>query len=78
MKNKLATPPGTLGHEQHVVAGVVDASQQQRHALPLLVVDVLLLQPFPEARPLALQALELVELPRAVGQREAVLQFAAG
>jgi len=69
----VTTLEGTLGHEQHVVAGIVDASQQQRHALPLLVVDVLLLQPFPEPRPLALQPLKFVELPRAVGQREAVL-----
>ena len=70
---KFTTPEGTLGHEQHVVAGVVDASQQQRHALPLLVVDVRLFEPFSEARPLALQPLELVELARAVGQCEAVL-----
>ena len=63
---KFTTLQGTLGHEQHVVAGIVDASQQQRHALPLLVVDVRLLQAFSEARPFALQALKLVELPRAV------------
>ena len=63
---KFTTLEGTLGHEQHVVAGIVDASQQQGHALPLLVVDVRLFEPFSEARPLALQALKFVELPRAV------------
>ena len=63
---KFTTLEGTLGHEQHVVAGIVDASQQQRHALPLLIIQIRLLEAFAEARPLALQALELVELPRAV------------
>ena len=68
----VTTLEGTLGHEQHVVARVVHTSQQQRHALPLLIIQIRLLEAFAEARPLALQALEVVELARAVGQREAL------
>ena len=64
---EVTTLARTLGHVQHVVARIIHTSQQQGHALPLLIIQIRLLQALAEAAPLALQALEVVELPRAVG-----------
>ena len=75
LRRKVTTLQGTLGHVQHIISGIIHTSQQQGHALPLLIIQIRLLEPFAEAAPLALQALELVELRQTGRKREAVLQL---